>query len=796
MIRYILLFLVIGGLLLCGCSENTKSRQLINLNQNWKFSKHKIFADAYKTKNLKIDSVGWEMVDIPHTPKIEPLVVNNQWQGLMWYKKEFSVKIDDTQKAFLRFEGVMHEANFWLNGKYIFRHIGGYLPASIDISSVVKSKKNILEVKIKNTDNPIIPPGKPLKKLDFNYYGGIYRDVELIITNKIYITDPIIANKVAGGGLLVHFSDISEKMAHCTAKIQLSNDKDTSEQVFVGVALTDKKGHSTTKKSKSVLLPANSQVDLTVEMDIKNPLLWSTETPNLYDLSASLYNNNEKVDEVMQKVGIRKIEIREEGFFLNNKKKYIRGTNRHQEYPYIGYALPRNAHYRDAVKIKQAGFDMVRLSHYPQDNAFLDACDELGIMVMNAIPGWQFYQDGKFVENSYQNIRDMVRRDRNHPSVVFWENSLNESSMTEEYIIKANDILKKELPFDDTYSAGWIDHPSYDLYIPARQHAKLPDYWTKYNNGNRKIFISEYGDWEYYAQNGGFNQPGFKNLIKEERTSRQLREYGEKRLLQQALNFQEAANSNRKGKNTIGHANWLMFDYNRGYSDDLESSGISDIFRIPKFSYYFYQSQRPPTEVIVFKGITIGGPMVKIATYWDGQSALPIKVYSNCDEVALYINGSLLGRKRPTKNRYSTEIKFPPFEFTASKFISGILVANGYINGKEVCSDMVTTPKQAKGLRVSVDKSSIDISNSEMDVLIAHAYVIDNNGSVVSSDNNSLVKFEIDTVSKMHIEIIGDNPVETRSGIASVILRIKHPKKSFKLRAYTVNMEVGEVLIK
>ena len=381
-------------------------------------------------------------------------------------------------------------------------------------------------------------------------------------------------------------------------------------KIKVRATLTSEKREKTSWLSPSYDIPPGSDQEFKQEIKIIAPQLWSPSNPQLYRLKIELLEDGQVIDSREIKTGIRSIRLTGDAFYLNGKKLFLNGTNRHQEYPFIGYALSDEANYRDAYQIKQAGFNFIRLSHYPQTPAFYEACDELGILLMDCMPGWQFFGGEEFQENALQDIRDMARRDRNHPSVVFWENSLNESGMTPGFIVKANEVLREELPYKDTYSAGWIDHPAYDLFTPARQHSKPPDYWNKYDKSNRPVLIAEYGDWEYYAQNAGFNQTAFADLQEEERSSRQLRSAGEKRLLGQALNFQEATNSNLKGAQTLGMANWLMYDYNRGYSNDLEASGIADIFRIPKFSYYFYKSQKEPFEDKFSK------PMTFIASYW------------------------------------------------------------------------------------------------------------------------------------------------------------------------------------
>ena len=751
---------------------NAQSRTKVNFGDDWEFKREET-------------NSNWEKITIPHTARIENLVVIKQFQGNSWYQKNFSISNSKNKKVFLYFEGVMQEADVWINDLKVANHKGGYLPFTVDVTNFLRSKDNTIKVKVNNEDNPNFLPGKPIKDLDFNYYGGIYRNVYLITTDKLYITNAIHADRIASGGIFVNFDNINKEKASGTVQVHFKNENTADKKASLKFILTDNEGNRLEFKSEEFLINANSDKAVTQNIFVNNPKLWSISKPNLYHLEVQLVSNNKIIDSYSEKIGIRKSEIKDDGYYLNDEKLYITGTNAHQEYPYLGYAISGEAQYRDVVKIKNAGFDFVRMSHYPHAEAFMNACDELGILVMNSLTGWQFFGNEIFQKNAIQDIRDMARRDRNHPSVIFWEASLNETEMSDSFMKEATKTLKEELPFKNIYSACWIDNPNYDIFIPARQHGKAPDYWTKYNKGNRKIFIAEYGDWEYYAQNAGFNQKEFSNLKEEERTSRQLRGFGEKRLLQQAYNFQEAANSNRRGTQTIGEANWLMFDYNRGYSPDLESSGISDIFRIPKFAYSFYQSQRDANVVLDSK--LSSGPMVSIANFWTDNSPLNVTVYSNCQEVALYLNDVLVAKQKPSVNENSDKLNHAPFIFKMEKFEAGTLKAEGFIDGKKVVSNVVKTSEKASKIELSYDISSIPINSNFPDMVFVYAKITDNNGTVIPTATNE-VTFAL---TEGNAELIGTNPVKAEAGIATIILKTKNLKSLIKLTAKSENLQNG-----
>lgn len=732
--------------------------QFVSLNSQWEFSR---LPKNWGVVGIdQFDVLEWEEVSIPHTARVEPRIVNEQWQGEMIYRKElFADPSWQGKIAIMRFEGAMNEADVWLNGIHVRKHFGGYLPFSVDLTPYLKiGSVNEIVVKLDNRDNAVTGP-KPLRQLDFNMYGGLYREVNLVITNSLHITDEILANEVAGGGIFVWYPEVSEKQARVAIKTHIQNSA-ASEQGYRirhDLLLGGKLSASTI--GGGTVIPAGHRSYDNQEIFVSNPDLWSPESPALYRLVTTVETKRGIVDRRETQIGIRSFKFVNNDLYINGNRRFLRGVNRHQEYPYVGYAISTQADFRDAKLIKEAGFDYVRLSHYPHSKSFMEAADRYGLVLLDAILGWQYFSpDAAFRDHVVQTCRDMIRRDRNHPSVLAWECSLNETHMPEEFIGELHKTVHEEYPGGRVYSAGWLPD-GYDIFIQSRQHRLL--YPEIEIPADKPYIVSEYGDWEYYAQNAGFNQQNWANLADEARTSRQLLKHGEIRLLQQATNVQEAHNDNYSTP-AFADGYWVMFDYNRGYADDLEASGLMSIERIAKPAYHFFRSQRDSNESSTLFN---SGAMAHIANEWGDHSPTDVRVFSNGEEVELFLNGVSRGRQRPDRDRLSTNLRHPPFTFSLGEFEPGILEAIAYDGSDEVARHSVRTPGQPQD--VDVNLAMVGIEAEKNDLLFLHARVVDEHGTRVPI-SGAFVEFSLGP----GLLEVGPLLVQSENGFAATLVRV------------------------
>jgi beta-galactosidase len=742
------------------------------LNQGWKFLR-------LDTSSLNLgddqaapefDDSSWETVSLPHTAHVEPLDASPMWQGICWYRLHLNSQPDwKGKKIFVDFDAAMSVADVWVNGQQITTHDGGYLPFSIDLTDKLRESDNVVAVRLDNRDNAQVPPGKPYKQLDFDWYSGLYRNVHLRVQNLIHITDPVEANKPASGGVFVTYPEATSDHATVQVQVHVANESPADETAGVRLDLQTLDGKTVaTAQSDQASLPSGADHAFTTALSVDHPNLWDPAHPNLYQLVSTVIIRLAPVDSTTTRIGIRRISISADGGFqINGQRMFLRGCNRHQEYGYLGYALSDNAQYRDAVKIKSAGFDFIRLCHYPQSSAFLDACDQLGLIVMEPIPGWQFMGDDTFKQRSYRNCQDMIRRDRNHPCVALWETSLNETDMDKSFTGNMQTVAHAEYPGDQFFTAGWVD--DFDVFLQARQSGGC----HSYKNGNKACLISEYGDWEYHAP--------------KETSSRQARADGEAALLRQLSNFQTAANDDVQTP-AVGDGVWLMYDYSRGYDSALETSGVMDNLRMPKFSYYFYQSQRdadyPPIPNVAT------GPMVYIASWWTDKSPANICVVSNCEEVELTLNGRLISRNKPDKSGNSDHLAHPSFTFKTNGFSAGTLKATGYINGQEKAEYAVTTAGAAASIRLHADLSGRPLQADGADAIFIYADILDKDGNVVTG-STAPIAYSVQGSGKL----IGATTISATAGSAGIILQAGLDPGSITVTASSEGLGSGSLAV-
>ncbi len=776
-------------------------RITINMNGGWRFYQGALVGEAFAPD---YDDSQWSRVNLPNGIELLPVEASGgkNYQGEVWYRKHFVLsQAEMKKKMFFHFEGIMGKSKVWINGHLLTSHFGGFLPVIVDISKYVSAdKQNVLTVWADNSDDGSYPPGKPQSLLDFAYFGGIYRDCWLIGHDDTYISDPNQVDKTAGGGLFVSYSHVSDRKADVNLKLNVRNEKPAPFHGKVTFALYYQ-GKLMAKKTHR--LTVDTESDITSVLKVPNPQLWTLETPSLYDLQVSVKDAKGKsVDGYIQKIGIRTIEMRgRDGFYLNGKPYHkLLGANRHQDFAVLGFALTNSLHYRDALKLKNAGMDVIRCAHYPQDPAFMDACDQLGLLVIVATPGWQFWNSKpEFANFIYSDIRNMVRRDRNHPSVLMWEPILNETQYPKDFAKRANDIVYEEYPYPGCYTA-----------CDDREAAAGREYFSVYygvpqggsKDTTKCYFTREWGDNadDWNAQNS---------------TSRVSREWGEVPMLIQAKHYEDNSFSFpldikkifAQPRQHIGGALWHSFDHQRGYHCDPFYGGIMDAFRQPKTSYYMFMSQRDPSMKYPNSE---SGPMVYIAHVMSPFSPQDVTVFTNCEQVRLiaYDKDTLmLTVPHNPQGVPHPSIVFPHvFDFMklksllrAGKHDKAYLKAEGLIDGKVVATHVVSGAARPAKIILEQDNLGMPLMADGSDVVVVVAKMVDEYG-YVKRLNNSLVRFSIEGEGRL-LSPTADNVGKMEWGEAPMLVQSTNKAGDIKVTASLVKGGVaspvsGSIVIK
>ena len=558
---------------------------MIRLNNKWEF----VYEWSDDFMKYFIDG---EAVRLPHNVGNIPLhyASPENYNTVCGYRRILDIPEEVIgSRIFLQFDGAAHIAEIYLNQRLVARHSCGYTSFRADISNAVHAGKNQLAVKLDCRENPQIPPFGFV--IDYLTYGGLYRDVWMDIRPNTYIQDVFIYTK-----------DLNTIHVDVTCE---GNPMITDVEIY---------------SPNGSLVATAKDCQNSTDIYISQPKLWSPEHPNIYKAVVTI-KNEDYIDTAETTFGIRTAEFREEGFYLNGQKYFIRGLNRHQCYPYIGYALPEHLQREDARILKEElCVNAVRTSHYPQSHYFLDECDRTGLLVFTEFPGWQHIGDEKWKLQALENLKEMILQYRNHPSIILWGVRINESVDDDEFYARTNELahqldasrptsgvrfLEKSHLLEDVYAFNDFSHDGTNVGCRPK-HKVTPDTDKPYliSESNGHMFPTKSCDsWQH----------------RQEHALRHAR-------------VLDAAMSNR---DIAGCFQWCMFDYathkDFGSGDRICYHGVMDSFRNPKLAAWTYASQGDSEPVLEL------GSSFDIGDYPGGQRGA-VFAFTNADEIRLYKN--------------------------------------------------------------------------------------------------------------------------------------------------------------
>jgi len=709
-------------------SFDVSPRQELNFGTGWVF----IPKDLPGADQPGFDDYSFERVSVPHANILTPHETfdPDMFRFVSWYRKHFWPADDFRgRKVLVEFQGVMTVADVYLNGRLLGHHEGGYTPFTVDLTPALKfDAENVLAVRVDSREQKQVPPEGADKMYGYYLFGGIQRDVWLRIVDpchieRVYYTTAAIQPEVREN-----------------AQITLMNGRPQSVNGELVMRLLDADGKEVATTRASATLAAGETHDFKLALEhLRGIALWDVDHPLRYVMIAELRDGSTVMDRARTWIGIRTIhwDATTGQFSLNDRPLKLRGMSRHQTFAYVGGAAPNRLQRRDARILKyEMGLNMMRCSHYPPDPEFLDECDRIGLLVMDELPSWQFIgKSTAWQDNAVQAVREMILRDRNHPSIIVWGVRGNEASPREEddrnlytrtYGL-VRDLDTSRPPGGARLSEGWHGKfvPEEVLTVNDYSDWNDPAHWPQVVTG-KPWLITEYGNPKQYPVWAG-----------------------EGDLLEFTFHWMTYLDRLYSHPEIAGGVGWAAVDYNSPEFDTpvavTAHHCVDDLFRLPKwFDSYALASQADPS---------IYGPMVKILSSWRNNGGGKIYVASNAPEVELMVNGKSLGPTKPTQFPHTPH---PLFLFEVGTYEPGELEARAWMDGKVVATDTARTPGRVHRLVLRADDTELIADGADMTRVVATA--IDERGTPAPTEDRRII-IEVNDG-----RFIGQTPIHLEGG--------------------------------
>jgi beta-galactosidase len=732
-------------------------RETVSFNNDWLYCER-------QAAETQPDS-SFVAVTLPHTNVILPNhnFHDAEYQFISTYRKRFALPEPlKGRRIIIDFDGVMIAATVSINGHSFPEHRGGYVPFSFDLTDyLIEDGENVLHVHVDSNERQDIPPYGGT--VDYMTFGGIYRDVYLRYIEPVHITSVFIKPR-----------DVLTDAPYIDVDVTLNNLTDTPRDagIYIGYHHQETEDYEAEVKTPEIVrvtLPANSKQTTTVTLRDLPPFeLWSPDHPALYRMLVHVANESGVAyDRKWTTFGFREAQFKDDGFYLNGERLFLMGLNRHQNYPYIGAAAPARLQHKDAEILKyECGVNIVRTSHYPQSPYFLDRCDEIGLLVFEEIPGWQFIGDSDWQGLALRDVQAMIERDRNHPSIIMWGVRINESWDNTEFYTATNSLARQ---LDPTRQTGGV------RYFLGSEF--LEDVYT-YNDFSNSIHEPEHTPHLVTEYNGHmFPTKSWDH---------------DARRLEHAIRHARIQDRARGMGGVAGAIGWCAFDYNThkefGAGDRICYHGVMDIFRLPKYAMYAYASQSadPKTK-----------PVLKIASNWkpgdydEGSTVQPITVFTNCDYVEAYVSDNLQGKFYPDKSHFP-HLPHPPIKLHDLEirlaFPWGDLRVVGYVDNEPVIEQTIDADGVPARLELSADDAQLEADGTDMTRITFR--IVDKYGNVLPY-SAAVVTLDAEGPA----DIIGDTLFPLIGGQAAVYLKARRDTGEVIVRATTPRLAPAQVLI-